>query len=101
MYLVSVLLPLYDNAQQGHERKLFQEVARELTARFGGLTAHTRAPAEGLWSEDGQTTRDDIVIYEVIAERIDRTWWAEYRRTLQSRFRQEQVLIRAHQIDVL
>jgi hypothetical protein len=35
---------------------------RELTERFGGLTVHTRAPAEGLWKDESErTARDDVV----------------------------------------
>ena len=101
MYLVSVLLPLYDNDQRPLDRTLFDRVATELTASFGGLTAHTRAPAEGLWRDAGETTRDQIVIYEVLTEAIDRAWWTDYRRTLEQRFRQEQVLIRAQQTEIL
>jgi hypothetical protein len=47
-----------------------------LTERFGGLTAHTRAPAEGLWKEDSSgTSRNEILIYEVMAEDLYDGWW--------------------------
>ena len=46
MYLIHILLPLNDNEGRPHGRELLRAV--ELTERFGGLTAHTRAPAEGL-----------------------------------------------------
>jgi hypothetical protein len=73
-----------------------------MTERFGGLTAHTRAPAEGLWKDDAaSTTRDDIVIYEVMAEELDEAWWREYRGTLEKRFRQEQVVVRAFEVRLL
>jgi hypothetical protein len=68
----------------------------ELTERFGGVTAHTRAPARGLWKGDsGSTSRDDIVIFEVMTEGLDREWWTRFRRQLESRFRQESVIVRA------
>lgn len=102
MYLVQVLLPLFDNEGRPLPRELFRQVGSELTDRFGGLTAHTRAPAEGLWREPGATTvRDDIVMYEVMIERLDRTWWREYRRRLEARFRQQEVVMRAQRIEVL
>jgi hypothetical protein len=63
MYLIQVLLPLYDNAGRPLAPALHQAVGTELTERFGGLTAYTRAPAQGLWKEDdARTHRDDIVI---------------------------------------
>jgi hypothetical protein len=70
-----------------------------LTERFGGLTAYARAPATGLWEEQpGRTTRDDVVVYEVMADTLDEAWWAGYRKSLEARFRQEEVVVRAHEI---
>jgi hypothetical protein len=36
-----------------------------------------------------------VVIVEVMADELDRAWWAGYRRVLESRFRQDEILIRA------
>ncbi len=64
-----------------------------LRAQFGGLTAFTRAPAEGLWrSGSEKTSRDDIVVLEVMAEGIDRDWWRAYKRELKARFRQREIV---------
>jgi hypothetical protein len=35
------------------------------------------------------------VIFEVMVETLDRSWWREYRRQLEQRFDQEVILIRA------
>jgi hypothetical protein len=102
MHLVQILLPLYDNEQQPQPPSFFREVQQELTERFGGLTVYTRAPAQGLWKQNGShTTRDDIVIFEVMVDELDEHWWGEYRRELERRFRQEHVLIRAQQTRLL
>ena len=102
MHLVHILLPLTDNAGKPLGRTLFRAVADELTEKFGGLTAHTRAPAEGLWTEGaGETSKDEIVIYEVMAELLDEPWWAKYRKKLERRFKQERVVVRAQEIRVL
>jgi hypothetical protein len=102
MHLIQVLLPLYDNVGQRLPRELYREVRTELTDRFGGLTAHTRAPAEGLWRDSpGEMVRDDIAIYEVMAEEVDRDWWARYRAILEARFRQHEVVIRVQRIELL
>lgn len=102
MHLIQLLLPLYDNDGQALPKSLFAEVRVELTQQFGGLTAHTRAPVKGLWREDDDSAvRDDLIIYEVLAPELDRTWWRDYRTSLETRFRQEQVLIRAQSIEVL
>ncbi|WP_415844703.1 hypothetical protein ACMYUJ_17505 [Stutzerimonas zhaodongensis] len=102
MYLIQLLLPLYDNDGEPLPKSLFAEVRDELVQQFGGLTAYSRAPARGLWCEDDdETVRDDLIIHEVMAEAIDRTWWAAYRASLEARLRQEQIMIRAHRVEVL
>jgi hypothetical protein len=102
MYLVQVLLPLYDNAGLQFPAGLFHAVGGELTERYGGLTAYTRAPAEGLWKEtESKTHRDEIVVYEVMTPQLDADWWGQYRRELESRFQQQQVVVRAQSIRLL
>ena len=102
MYLVQLLLPLYDNEGSPFPSGMFRAVRDTLTARFGGMTAYTRAPAEGLWREEGdQTTRDDIVIYEVMTDALDERWWREWRAELERRFRQDRIVIRASESRLL
>lgn len=103
MHLVQLLLPLY--AQDGGrlEPSLFRAVRQELVERFGGLTAYTRAPAEGLWAEagEGPVERDDVVVYEVMADSLDRAWWARYRQELGTRLRQKELVVRAQDMELL
>jgi hypothetical protein len=94
--LVQILLPLLDRSGARLPREHFDRVRTELTNEFGGATAYLRAPAVGLWSdEDGTVRRDEIVIIEALADRLDAAWWKAYRATLESRFDQEEILIRA------
>jgi hypothetical protein len=102
MHLVQLLLPLFDNESQPIPRAHFERVASELTEHFGGLTAFTRAPAEGLWREGGDgTTRDEIVVYEVMTDALDEEWWRSYRTQIEERFAQERIVVRAQSINVL
>ncbi len=102
MYLIQMLLPLYDNEGKPFSTALYTEVRAEMVTRFGGLTAYARAPASGLWQESqGQTVRDDLVIYEVLSARLDRIWWQDYRTTLEKRFVQDTLMVRAHRIHIL
>ena len=101
-HLVQILLPIYDNERQRFGAEIFALTRDELTERFGGLTAHMRAPARGVWkTEDGDEARDDIVIFEVMTDRVDRDWWDAYRKRLQERFRQDAIVIRAMAISIL
>lgn len=102
MHLIHILLPLNDNKGKPLPKTLFRAVADELTETFGGLTAHTRAPAEGLWKDDSpQPEKDEIVTLEVMAEDLDEAWWTRYRKRLEKRFKQEKVIVRAQEIKVL
>jgi len=96
MHLVQLFLPLRDNDGAPFDRALFDEVRATLAERFGGSTAFVRSPASGLWEDDdGELERDDVVLLEVMADTLDPAWWREYRRTLEQRFRQEAILVRA------
>lgn len=96
MHLVQIFLPLADNDGTPISRGDFSRVREELTEEFGGLTVYSRAPAEGMWEDDGAgRARDDVIVFEVMAEMLDETWWSTYRASLEERFRQDEVLIRA------
>jgi len=96
MYLVQLLLPLYDNDGHPFEASEYVRLRSELADRFGGVTAYTRAPARGVWKDDsGETTRDDIVIFEVMTAELDEPWWTSFRESLEARFRQDSVIVRA------
>jgi hypothetical protein len=96
MYLIQLLLPLYDNNKEPFSRSEFDNVRRALTDKFGGVTAFQRSPGVGLWKEgDEDVSRDDVVMFEVMTTELDEAWWAEYRANLERRFRQEELLVRA------
>lgn len=101
MHLIQILLPLQDNSGRSFPADAYRQVRHELTERFGGLTAFTRAPAEGLWQEADRTSRDEIVVFEVMVEALDPGWWHGYRRQLEALFRQDVIVIRALAIRVL
>lgn len=101
MHLIQILVPLYDNQGNRLSGDLFRTIRAELVARFGGLTAFTRAPAEGLWATEDKVSRDEIVIFEVMADTLDQPWWTGYRTSLEARLRQELVVIRHHRIEVI
>jgi len=94
MKLVQILLPLYDNAGRKTRPQLFATTRRELIERFDGLTAYARAPAHGFWRRSGNVARDDIVVFEIMIKRLERLWWGRYRRSLERRFQQKQIVVR-------
>ena len=102
MFLVEFFLPTFDNDGGHIPRDEFDRVRRELTERFGGVTAFMRSPAMGLWADDtGVVRRDDLVSIEVMTETLDRDWWRSYREQLGRRFRQQEIVMRATSFEAL
>ena len=101
MYLIQILLPVYDNQGNAFPGELHAKVRSELTERFGGITAFSRAPAEGVWKGQNTVMHDDILVFEVMIRELDATWWHEYRKNLEAIFRQNAVVIRAQDITLL
>jgi hypothetical protein len=98
-HLVQVLVPLQDADGAAYPRELYDELSRQLTERFGGVTAYTRAPATGLWkAPSGRKVKDQVVVYEVMVERLERAWWAKFRRALEAKLQQQELVIRAQAI---
>ncbi len=101
MKLIEIFLPLTDNAGRKLRTELFAQTRREVIERFGGLTAYSRSPARGFWKDKGETARDEIVVFEVMAQRLERGWWRDYRRALEKRFRQEEIVVRVLDCDTV
>jgi hypothetical protein len=101
-HLVQLLLPLTDNDGERFDQQRFEAVRRELTQRFGGVTAYMRSPATGLWKkESGAVDRDEVAIVEVMVETLDAEYWRDYRERLESAFGQQSLVCRAIAIEIL
>ena len=101
MHLIEILLPLTDNEGRRFDPKLYAAVREELVETYGGLTAFSRSPAEGVWEADGGRSRDDIVVFEVMSDYLDRAWWRRLRERLERDFRQEEIVVRAREVERL
>jgi hypothetical protein len=95
VHLVEILLPVANNEGQPFDAQKYVVVREELSRRFGGITAFTRAPAEGSSHARGTTVHDDIIVFEVMTDTLDRPWWEAYRRHLEQSFSQNEIVIRA------
>lgn len=104
-HLVQLLLPLFDGTGAAVPKGSFDQVRETLVARFGGLTAYSQSPARGLWKDEDRSTdepvKDVLVVYEVMVEELDATWWAAYRQELAEAFGQKELVVRALGIQTL
>jgi hypothetical protein len=98
MMSVEIYLPMNDNQGTPFPEPVFTQIEPALTEKFGGVTAYKRAPAQGRWKSEGSTDADDIPIFDVIVGALDKEWWNEFRRTLEERLEQEQILITARDL---
>ena len=48
-----------------------------------------------------KVSRDDMLMFEVISNQLDKEWWSNYRTQLQKEFRQEELLIWASDVTKL
>ena len=101
MHLVQILLPTHDNDRRLFDDRTLGAIHAELAARFGGLTAYSRAPAHGTWAFDGGSAKDDIVVVEVMTDTLDREWWRTFRARLEKDLRQQRIIVRAHEIEII
>jgi len=101
MHLIEIFLPLKDNDGAPFGAEKYAAIRRHLTERFGGMTAFTRSPAQGTTTDGGKTVHDDIVVFEVMTETLDPSWWRDYRRELEREFRQDAIVARASTVTVL
>lgn len=94
MQTVEVFLPLDTGSCVPIDPGVIEGLIGGLADRFGGATAFTRAPAEGLWKETGSIEKDRIVIIEVMVDELNEAWWKTYRSRLEAEFDQDEVMIR-------
>lgn len=99
--LVEIFLPLHDGNGEVFPEKLYSELRRELTARFGGLTEYSRNPAKGLWKPDeGKAQQDELLVFEVMCAEINNQFWDKLKLRLLKIFKQDSLVIRCSQIEL-
>jgi hypothetical protein len=101
MHLIEIFLPLRDNQGCAFAASDFADIRQTLTEKFGGLTAFSRVPADGTDKDGGQERRDELIVFEVMTDTLERGWWSTYRQDLERRFRQDRILIRMSDVSLL
>ena len=97
-HLVQILLPKQTGKGEPIGKHWFDRFLKELTDEFGGATSFLRAPGQGLWQSGGGTEKDSVAVVEVMAERLDPSYWQSLRERLERELSQEEIIIRAQEI---
>jgi hypothetical protein len=102
MYLIELFLLLYANNGEAFSKDAYLSIGKDMTKKFGGMTAFTRAPAKGFWQKSKEElVKDDIIIFEVMTKKLDKEWWSNYKILLEKTFSQDDIIIRVQQIELI
>lgn len=94
-----MLLPVARGAHGNASATTLRDVTRELGHTFGGLTAYSRAPAQGRWRHDGGgEERDDLVVVEGMVERVEPESWSSFRSRWAAGLGQDELVVRCWEI---
>lgn len=100
--LFQILLPLNDREGNPFPMSQFQELSKELTEHFGGLTSYSRSPAKGFWKDSNDAISvDEIIVYEVLSEGRHSGYWKNLKIVLEKKFEQDEIMIRCSDIELI
>ena len=100
MKLVQLFIPLYDNDGEPFNDDHFVKLKDELNLNFGGVTIYR--PATGFWNRSERPAqKDEILIYEVMVKHIESTYWKGLKERLMAQLRQETMVFRYSDIELL
>lgn len=101
MRLIQLLVPLNDNDNNRFPKEVFIGIKEQLLDKFKGVTAFSQSPAEGLWNDGTDVQKDQIILYEIMTEDINKEWWESFVRDLEHNLKQEKILLRWSEIFTL
>lgn len=102
MYQIQLLLSLYNNEGKAFPSSHYEKVKLFFNDKFGGITMYTRTSVVGLWKESPHSTvKDELIIYEILSDQLEKDFWQHYKSDLQSLFQQEEMVIKACEINLL
>ncbi len=97
-----ILVPLLFNDGSPVPEALLAQTFAELRARFGAASWETQL-VHGSWEHEGATFRDNLTRFFVDVPDLPehRAFFKEFKQALMQRFRQVDVWITSHPVDVI
>ncbi len=97
-----ILLPLRFNDQQPVPEELMVDTVLELRQKFGAVSSETHI-IRGLWEHQGQSYRDELarIFVDVPDLPENRQFFEEFKEVLKTRFRQLDIWMTTHPVEVL
>jgi hypothetical protein len=95
------LLPTKYNDGTEIDPEKLNQTTRELSARFGGL-AQDLVQVHGLWSHNKETYFDDLIRLRIDTPDVEAVAFLRtYKKALKNRFKQLDIWITAHTIEII
>src|SRR5438067_13890898 len=97
-----ILVPLLFNDGSPVPEALLAQTFTELKEKFGAASWETQV-VRGWWEQDGITFRDNLTRFFVDVPDLpeQRLFFKDFKRTLKDRFRQVDVWITSHEVEVI
>jgi hypothetical protein len=97
-----ILLPLRFNDGTSVPDELIGATLQELRLQFGAVTWETQS-VRGLWHHEGQVFEDDSmrVVIDVEDAPANRDYFRQFKERLKTRFRQIDIWMTTHTIDIV
>lgn len=97
-----ILLPRQFNDEQTVPDELIADTLLDLRQRFGAVSSETQI-IRGLWTHEGKVFRDDLirVFVDVLETPETQQFFREFKERLKTRFRQIDIWMTSHPIEVI
>ncbi len=97
-----ILLPLRSNEGVAFPDELFARTLSEIEEQFGSVSSESQV-IRGIWHREGQTYRDQLIRIFADVEDDDesRLFFRALKETIKERFRQLDIWMTSHPIDVV
>jgi inorganic pyrophosphatase len=99
--LVQLFLPMYDNKGIVFPEKYYHRIREELTQNFGGTTFYFRSPVSGTWKQENNVIKDELLVAEIFTQEEGISFFIKYKSKLETRFKQDEIIIRVMDIRLL
>jgi inorganic pyrophosphatase len=100
--LVQLFLPIEDKKGKPFAAKYYDKIKETLIKKFDGVSIYSNAPVNGRWAdEQSNIEKDKLIVYEVMTDMIDLTYWESYKLVLEKQFKQDTIVIRCLDISLI
>jgi inorganic pyrophosphatase len=100
--LIQLFLPVESNDGKPFPKQYFDRVKESLIKKFNGVSMFVNSPVNGMWEDqDKDIQKDKLVVYEVMADMIELSYWEKYKKDLEKQFKQDVIVVRCLDVSLI